>query len=676
MTRARSFKIKEYALDKALVNNLYNDYYTKDLWPVVYILSCTQKMEAYVGETTDLFARMDAHLRDERKNLPTLHIISGSNFNKSVTLNIEANLIRYMAGDKQYKLLNANLGLANHNFYGKEKYEHQFFEIWKGLKDKKIVKNSLNFIGNLDVFKYSPYKSLSPDQRYSLLCIMKSLISEEVKTTVIEGGAGTGKSVLAVFLFKLLKTNIEDISLNDFGESEAEFIKTVYALKERYPEPKMALVVPVSSFRDTLQKVFGQVEGLEGTMVVGPTDITKDEFDIVVVDEAHRLHQIKGIGTSHRTFSDGCRRLDLDPEIHTELDWMLKQSERRLLFYDKNQSIRLSDVADKCFEDLQQLSSTNTLQLKSQLRCKGGTDYVKYVHDLMNNSFRHNRKLFRAKKYSFLLFDSLKDMIDQIKLRDKEKGLARLVAGYSWRWVSRKNPKLFDIEIEGIFLRWNSATKNWINSPNAINEVGCIHTSQGYDLNYCGVIFGHEISYDEEKDEIIILKKNYADRNGKAGVFDPARLKRYIINIYMTLLQRGIDGTYIYVCDEKLKKYLKKHIPVSNTNRRKENYNKPVVKFAPNKNAVPFYDLTITAGQLIPQKREKVDWLILPEGERKPGKDTFACKVIGEPTNKKIPHGSICLFKWKPDGKEFNTPTTYIKTLYLDGDGEIIKSTE
>ncbi|PFV12832.1 AAA family ATPase, partial [Bacillus cereus] len=78
----------------------------------------------------------------------------------------------------------------------------------------------------------------------------------------------------------------------------------------------------------------------------------------------------------------------------------------------------------------------------------------------------------------------------QILSRNGEHGLARLLAGYAWKWRSRKDRSAFDIEIGDVHLRWNSTDKDWINRPTSVNEVGSIHTVQGYDLNYAGVIIG------------------------------------------------------------------------------------------------------------------------------------------------------------------------------------------
>ena len=142
--------------------------------------------------------------------------------------------------------------------------------------------------------------------------------------------------------------------------------------------------------------------------------------------------------------------------------------------------------------------------------------------------------------------------------KDQEYGLCRMIAGYAWEWKSQKNPDQYDIVIGESKLKWNSEPKDWINSQNAIKEVGCIHTTQGYDINYAGVILGNEIVYRDNK--IQIVKEKYYDKNGKKTVTDENELKKYIINIYKTILTRGIRGTYIYICDEELRNYFKRYI--------------------------------------------------------------------------------------------------------------------
>lgn len=159
--------------------------------------------------------------------------------------------------------------------------------------------------------------------------------------------------------------------------------------------------------------------------------------------------------------------------------------------------------------------------------------------------------------YDFKIFDSVQEMIDEIKRKDSKHGLARVLAGYAWSWKTRDGVQDYDIDIDGLKLVWNSTNNDWVNSKNAINEVGCIHTVQGYDLNYAGVIMGPEISYDPVGHKILVHKKEYQDFNGRRAVESDEELKFYILNIYKTLLTRAIYGTYVYVADENLRKYLK-----------------------------------------------------------------------------------------------------------------------
>ncbi|MFA5421158.1 MAG: DNA/RNA helicase domain-containing protein, partial [Patescibacteria group bacterium] len=237
----------------------------------------------------------------------------------------------------------------------------------------------------------------------------------------------------------------------------------------------------------------------------------------------------------------------------TELDWITKCSKSQILFYDKNQSVRPSDLSPTKFEEL----AIKNFELKSQLRVGGGVDgekYIKFIQDFFDLTKVSNNKF---NNYDFKIYEDIGKMVSDIKEKNLKMDLCRMVSGYAWPWMSKKDPNKHDIEIDGVKLRWNSVNHNWVYSLNAINEVGCIHTVQGYDLNYTGVIIGPEISYDSIKREFKIHPEKYMDMNGKRGVDDIKELERYIINIYKTLLTRGIHGTYVYIVDKSLRNYFK-----------------------------------------------------------------------------------------------------------------------
>ena len=640
-------KINHYDFENSLFEDFSTNHFAKDLWPLVYILSDGDTKTAYVGETTDAYSRMGTHLKHKTKSkLTSVHLITSEKFNKSATLDIESNLIKYMSGDNKFTLLNGNLGLANHNYYQKkEVYWDIFNTIWNQLRAEGISKHSIEHIDNSDLFKYSPYKSLTKEQSQGLFQILQSLATGKHDNTIVEGGAGTGKTILAIFLFKMLSSQLEDFSFKEFGAEENIYIDLVNQIKEVLPNPKMALVVPMSSFRTTLKKVFKNIKGLSASMVIGPAQVSKEKYDLLIVDESHRLRRRVNLGAYFGAFDKACLALNLDKHNASELDWVTMQSKHTVLFYDEGQSIKPSDAKKEQFDVIKRNKDTSILKLKSQFRVKGGNAYVEYIDSLLHNNLKEGSSAFNSKEYEFTMFDSLETMIEQIKLRDKESGLSRLIAGYSWEWKSNKDKDAFDIKIDDVQLKWNGTSNDWINSDGAINEVGCIHTTQGYDLNYSGIIFGNEISFNPETKEIIVNEENYFDKNGKQSIKDPKELKAFILNIYKTIMLRGIKGTYIYVCDPLLKAHFESFVPKYKTDQVGIKTLFKTENIKPFENSIPHYSLKVAAGAFGElQQVEDLEWLNIPE-KIKPSKDLFACQVIGESMNKVIPNGALCLFR-------------------------------
>ena len=175
-------------------------------WPVVYVLN--NDTEAYVGETVNAARRTEQHLGNTGKqNLTEIRIISDKDFNKSVVLDLESFLIKHMAADGKYKLLNGNNGIQDHDYYERSRYENVFKTIWKKLHKLGVVNRSIEDIENSELYKYSPYKSLGPEQVDAEMEILKAF--EEHKddengvSIIVRGGAGTGKTILAIYLMKL-----------------------------------------------------------------------------------------------------------------------------------------------------------------------------------------------------------------------------------------------------------------------------------------------------------------------------------------------------------------------------------------------------------------------------------------------------------------------------------------
>ncbi|MDP4913304.1 MAG: DUF2075 domain-containing protein [Saprospiraceae bacterium] len=654
MNYNQDFEINKIAFNNNGLNSIQSQYFVSENWPVVYILNNNGVSQAYVGETIDTNSRIFTHLQTPSKShLQEAHLISSRKFNKSVTLDIESNLIKYLHADGKYKLLNGNLGLVNHSYYQRDEFYWAMFKnIWNGLISNGIAQHSLEHISNSDLFKYSPYKTLSADQRKNLMLIIDALLSENKKSVLVEGGAGTGKTILAIFLFKLMLTSNEDFNYREFGEDEKEFIDKLKQLKIKFPNPKMGLVIAMGSFRKTIKKVFRNISGLNSNLVIGPSDLEYESYDILFVDESHRLRKRVNLGPYFKIYDRVCNALKLDKLNTSELAWTQLRSNKVLYFYDAKQSIKPSDVDAFDFEQLKKAPNSINVKLHSQFRVKGGNGFVDFVNNLLDNNFKNKEFKYNDTNYDLQLFDNFSDFVNELREKNAKHQLSRFIAGYAWPWVSQNDPDAYDIEIENIKLKWNSTAIDYINSDIDAQEVGCIHTTQGYDLNYAGIIFGPEIINNPVSKEIEIIKENYRDRNGTATIRDNAILKDYIVNIYKTIMLRGILGCYIYVCDENLRNYFRKHIYLFKENKNPiiEIAQPKDIKLIPFENSVPLYSLKVAAGEFkfndsIPEK----NFILVPEGV-KITKEHFACKIYGNSMNKIVQDGQIALFKWYNGG--------------------------
>lgn len=543
-------------------------------WPVVYTLDGAQKI--YVGESLSVANRLRQHISTrEKAPLERAHIVVDDTFNKSACLDLESFLIGLFAGEARYEVLNSNEGITNAEYFDRAEYQKKFKSIFEEFRARGLFSASLAEIQNSALYKLSPFKALSPDQLQVVESIVEGLLEDieanRSSTSVIRGAPGTGKTVVGVFLMKLLA---------DAQKSERAPSSDASSILQELLDPdssrllsgkRMGVVVPQQALRESMKAVFDHTPGLERSMVLSPFDVGEDRenFDILLVDEAHRLTQraSQGSGAQNRRYSEITTRLFGNDDLSkTQLDWILAKSRHQIFMIDEGQTIRPADISGR---ELQRLTrkadrTNNIYGLKSQLRVRAGTDYPGYIRSALTGAPVHQLELG---DYDLRLYDDFKAMRQDIKRRDAEIGLARLVAGYAWKWNSKKNRHTYDIEIQGQRLRWNTKQVDWVTSKNAIDEMGSIHTVQGYDLNYAGVVIGMDLRFDAESNSIYFDRQQYHDRNGKAnnkqlGIrYSDTDLLSYIRNIYTVLLTRGIRGTYIYVCDPPLREFLRSYFP-------------------------------------------------------------------------------------------------------------------
>lgn len=588
MDAARSMtssEIRRIPFDKNAVRQAAGSDPRLKNWPIVYVLDSGPRGTSstlgsvYVGETLNAEARMLQHLdnNEKKQSLSAVRIVLNDTYNKSVCLDLESHLIRLLAGDGSYQVLNRNDGITDAAYYERDVYRESFRQVFDQLLAEGIFSRSIPEIENSDLFKLSPYKALTTDQAIAVESILDgifdSLEGDDGELLIVQGEPGTGKTVVAIYLMKLL-ADIKASQPDD--EPDADSIFSDYfteghrdALQQL--DFRVGLVVPQQSLRNSIKRVFTRTPGLDPNQVLTPFNVgeSDERWDLLIVDEAHRLNQRANqpSASQNRRFTDITTRLFGSNDVtKTQLDWIRARSRHQLLMVDPEQSVRPADLPPELLRSLvdDAKSDGRHYPLVSQLRVKAGDDYIAWVRSIFRpgppdpDAPPPAPRAFEG--YDLRFFDDLGEMHDAIRERDAEHGLARLVAGYAWEWKSKNNPTAYDIELDGRQLRWNSTDKDWINSPNSLNEVGSIHTVQGYDLNYAGVIIGNDLQWDEDAQRLVVDRDSYFDKKGKENnptlgkTYSDEDLLRYISNVYAVLMTRGIRGTFVYVCDRRLRK--------------------------------------------------------------------------------------------------------------------------
>ena len=561
-------KIKQFPFDSNGINTIKGSNKGED-WPVVYILS--GEKEAYIGETQNAYNRMKQHSENpERKNLTEISLMSSDSFNKSAILDIENMLITHMHADGKFVLQNGNGGQSKlHNYYQRSKYQDCFADIWKKLRNLNLVDHDLFEVQNMEIFKYSPFKQLTSIQYELVEDLLNNYIevmnSNKHANVVVNGGAGTGKTLVAIYFVNLLVNIMNgnyDTTDDDHQFDEDNFAHQ-HALIKKIKEvgkKSIGFVEPVPSFKETVKKLFRSIKELKNIDVISPKEATKQKYDILIVDEAHRLKRYNKLA-NYGKFKKGNIAVGLPETEGTELDWVRLQSNNMLiLFYDSNQTVKESDVLSSDFDMIKNATGCYNYYLKSQLRVKGGNEYIDFVKQIFNDN---PKKYTLTDEYDLKVFDNVEEMFDQIKLKNTEyQGLCRVLAGKSFEQKMQARDKStrvidYDFIIDGHKFRWNESFNDsrFITDDKYLDRVGCIYVCQGYDLNFAGVILGNDVKYNPltKKIEFDISKFNDTYSKGKTE----QETIENIINAYIVLLTRGIYGTYIFAVDKNLRDYIR-----------------------------------------------------------------------------------------------------------------------
>ena len=418
-------------------------------WPVVYMLH--DRAEIYVGETLNAEARLKQHLEvSERRKLNEALIIVDESYNKSVCLDLESSLIRLFSGDGLFTVLNRNVGITDADYFERPDYQERFTEVFEELHAQGLFSRSVPEIQNSDLFKYSPFKALSPDQAIAVEEILETLFDDleegRSSTSVIQGEPGTGKTVIGIYMLKLLRdiaNHRPEDPINEDSLFSGLFTSRFTSLARTL---RVGLVIPQQSLRESVQQVFKRTPGLSDreVRVISAFDVgmSPDDFDILVVDEAHRLGQRanQASGPLNKKFSDiNIELFGNDDPTHTQLDWIRAKSKHQILLLDPEQSVRPADLPIELTYQLIQSAKAegHWHPLHSQMRLRASEDYVGYVRHVLAGT-QTTREVFED--YDLRFFDDVSEMYRELGTCEKEFGLCRMLAGYAWPWLSRREP--------------------------------------------------------------------------------------------------------------------------------------------------------------------------------------------------------------------------------------------
>ena len=352
------------------------------------------------------------------------------------------------------------------------------------------------------------------------------------RTIIIQGGPGTGKSVLAINLLK---------------EFTTKGLNASYCTKNSAPRQAYLTLLTKSDLKKQvdIKALFRSPFGL--------CKVPANAYDCLIVDEAHRL----------------VKKMYGDFQGENQIKECINASLFTIFLIDENQKITTKDIGS--IEEIKKwatLLNSRVIEneetiLTSQFRCNGSDQYIQLLNNILQIGESVDIDLEEL-NFDIKVFDNPNEWRDALREKNQITNKTRMVAGYCYDWNVKNKRGTYDISLgNGFFAKWNLAEDNiWAINPNSFEEVGCIHTAQGLEFDYVGVVIGKDLRFDTEINKVITDKTMISKDDKSSGIrsSDDATAAKLIKNTYKTLLTRGQKGCYIYCEDRALREHIKKHI--------------------------------------------------------------------------------------------------------------------
>ncbi len=362
----------------------------------------------------------------------------------------------------------------------------------------------------------------------------QSFNDHKKRVIIVNGGPGTGKTVVAVNLLA---------ELTNRGQL-AQYVTRNSAPRSVY-KAKLKGEIQKSSIDNLFQNAWKYV------------DAPKNSIHTLLVDEAHRLTEKSGMFSNLG---------------ENEIKEIINAAYCSVFFIDESQRVTLKDIGSvKEIRKWANLANAEIYEteLTSQFRCNGSDGYLAWLDNVLGIRETANYDL-EGIDYDIRICDTPFEMQSLIKAKNEMNNRARILAGYCWEWpkAERNNKNYHDIKIGDFEMSWNMGEGIWAIDKDSLNEAGCIHTSQGLEFDYVGVIIGEDMRVSNDTVITDYTKRASTDQSMKGikafAKKDPSNAKKLsdeiIKNTYRTLMTRGMKGCYVYCCDKKLAAYLKERV--------------------------------------------------------------------------------------------------------------------
>ena len=456
--------------------------------------------------------------------------------------------------------------------------------------------------------------------------LARNTASGKKHVLIVEGGPGTGKSVVAVnLLIQLTK----------------EGLVAQYVSKNAAPRDVYTVKLSGSYQKSFINNLFVG----SSSFIDAPANV----FDALIIDEAHRLNLKSGL---YGNLGEN------------QILEIIRAAKFSVFFVDDRQRVHIKDIGSKkAIEKVAESCGAiaHYAKLSSQFRCNGSDGYLSWLDNTLQIKETANIHL-SSEDYDFRIFSDPNELLDTIKVKNKINNRARVVAGYCWDWNSKKDPDAFDIVIPEFNFkkRWNlSSDKNlWIIGSNSVNEIGCIHTCQGLELDYIGVIVGKDMRYENNKVSTDVTQRSKHDQsvkgfksllkeNKKQALQDADEI---IKNTYRTLMTRGMKGCYVYFCDSALSQHFMNQLQPLHEERKEIRIEPEINDDVKYIDFLPLYSIKAACGYF--GEGEIVDELgwIRVEGIGKLNRNMYIVQATGHSMEPIINDGDYCVFRANPAG--------------------------